>query len=165
MREVVVGIDGSEQSYAALRWAAEEARCRSARLHIVHVYEPVKPTNASAAAAVVAAGVWPAPTSGDTVLSQARRQDAEDTAVAQQHAEGRVRQLVAAAKADLDGLEVERSAVADDHPSGALVRMSRDAELLVIGSRGLGGFVGLLLGSVGQQCVHHATCPVLIVRP
>jgi nucleotide-binding universal stress UspA family protein len=45
-----------------------------------------------------------------------------------------------------------------------LVAEAHDAELLVVGSRGLGGFRGLLLGSVGQQCSHHASCPVTIVR-
>ena len=49
-------------------------------------------------------------------------------------------------------------------PSAVLVDESRDADLLVVGSRGLGGFSGLLLGSVSQQCAHHAACPVVIVR-
>jgi nucleotide-binding universal stress UspA family protein len=49
-------------------------------------------------------------------------------------------------------------------PAGVLVDESRDADLLVVGSRGHGGFVGLLLGSVSQQCAHHAECPVVIVH-
>lgn len=65
---------------------------------------------------------------------------------------------------DLGELEVEQSAVSDEHPAAALVRLSRGAALLVVGSHGLGGFVGLLLGSVSQQCVHHATCSVLVAR-
>jgi nucleotide-binding universal stress UspA family protein len=53
--------------------------------------------------------------------------------------------------------------VREGQPAEVLVAESKDAELLVVGSRGLGGFRGLLLGSVGQQCAHHAACPVVIV--
>jgi len=164
MGEVVVGVDGSQDSFAALKLAADEARCRSHRLHVVYVYEPMRTTQAATAAAVVAAGTWASPTTGDTVLRDARHREDEERAEAQRHAEGQLRQMVSQADADLSGLDVQRSAVSDEHPSAALVRLSRGADLLVVGSRGLGGFAGLLLGSVGQQCVHHATCPVLIVR-
>lgn len=51
------------------------------------------------------------------------------------------------------------------HPAEILLALSRDARMLVVGSRGLGGFRSLLLGSVSEQCVRHAECPVLIVRP
>jgi nucleotide-binding universal stress UspA family protein len=52
-----------------------------------------------------------------------------------------------------------------EHPASALIEASDGADLLVVGSRGLGGFRGLLLGSVGHQCVLHARCPVVIIRP
>ncbi len=52
----------------------------------------------------------------------------------------------------------------EENPAAALVAASKDADLLVVGTRGLGGFKGLLLGSVGQQCVTHAHCSVMIVR-
>lgn len=162
--EVVVGVDGSQESFAALRLAADEARCRSAHLHVVYVYEPARTSEAADAASVVAAGMWTSPTPGDSVLRDAQRRDEEERAEARRHAEGRLRQLVSQADADLSGLDVLHSAVSDEHPSAALVRLSESADLLVVGSRGLGGFRGLLLGSVGQQCVHHAACPVLIVR-
>lgn len=55
--------------------------------------------------------------------------------------------------------------VGDEHPSAALLRLAHGADLLVVGSRGLGGFAGVLMGSVSLQCVHHAPCPVLVVRP
>lgn len=164
MADVVVGIDGSQESLAALRLAADEARCRSGRLHVVYVYAPVRATDLTAAATVVAAGTWTSSPMGETVLRDARLRHEEEHAEAQRHAEARVRQLVSQADADYGGLDVQQSAISDAHPSAALVRMSRGADLLVVGSRGLGGFAGLLLGSVGQQCVHHAECPVLVTR-
>jgi len=57
-----------------------------------------------------------------------------------------------------------RARVAQGHPAFALIRCARGADLLVLGSRGHGGFVGALLGSVAQHCVHHAPCPAVIVR-
>ncbi len=163
MADVVVGIDGSPESFVALRSAADEARWRSGRLHIVYVYEPAR-TRQATTAAIVAAGTWSSPDANAAALHDARTRDDEKHAEAQRHAEGLLRQLVSQADVDLHGLEVIQSAVAEAHPSAALVRLSQGADLLVVGSRGLGGFSGLLLGSVGQQCVHHASCPVLIVR-
>jgi nucleotide-binding universal stress UspA family protein len=55
--------------------------------------------------------------------------------------------------------------VVEGHPANALVQAARGEELLVVGSRGRGGFTGLLLGSVSQACAHHTDCPVVIVRP
>lgn len=162
--EVVVGVDGSPDSFAALELAADEARSRSARLHVVYVYEPMRTSQAITAAAVVAAGTWTSPTTGDSMLENAFRRDDQERAEAKRHAEAHLRQMVSQADADLSGLDVEQSAIGDEHPSAALARLSAGADLLVVGSRGLGGFRGLLLGSVSQQCVHHATCPVLVTR-
>jgi nucleotide-binding universal stress UspA family protein len=55
--------------------------------------------------------------------------------------------------------------VVEGNPGGVLVDRSRDADLLVVGSRGKGGFAGLLLGSVSEKCVRHAACTVVVVRP
>ena len=60
-------------------------------------------------------------------------------------------------------MEIERRVVRT-RPAAVLVDESRGADLLVVGSRGHGGFAGLLLGSVSQQCAHHAACPVVIVH-
>ena len=165
MAEVVVGVDGSPQSFEALRLAAREARCRDGRLRAVYVYEPVR-TREAATVATVTAGMWPGGGSGAVeVLRDAYRHDAERYEQARQHAEDRLAQLLREVGDALDGLTVERTVIGDEHPSVALIQMAGDADLLVVGSRGLGGFKGLLLGSVSQQCVQHATCPVLVVRP
>ena len=69
----------------------------------------------------------------------------------------------AAAAPPTEGLEIEWLGV-PGNPAEVLVRASLGATLLVVGSRGLGGFMGLVLGSVSSQCVHHSHCPVLVVR-
>ena len=55
--------------------------------------------------------------------------------------------------------------VAEGNPARALLDAAESADLLVVGSRGHGGFTGVLVGSVSQQCVHHATCPIVVVHP
>lgn len=137
---VVVGVDGSEHSRAALRWAAGEAALRGARLKIVCAWS--YPYVAAAGALTPVLADW-----------EGQRGDAQ---VALESA-------VAEVAAGHEGLEVETVVVA-----GAAARVLLDAaegaDLLVVGSRGHGGFAGLLLGSVGQQCVSHAPCPVVVVR-
>jgi nucleotide-binding universal stress UspA family protein len=66
---------------------------------------------------------------------------------------------------DQRDVDVEVIAVQGEQASAALIDAAQDADLLVVGSRGVGGFKGLLLGSVSQQCAHHSPCPVVIVGP
>jgi nucleotide-binding universal stress UspA family protein len=134
---VVVGVDGSDGSKAALRFAVEEARRRSATLRVVAVWE---------FPATIAMGMV-LPPDFDEVSARAARQSAQ------------------AAIADLGepGVPVELK-VLDGNPAGALIDEARDADVLVVGSRGRGGFRELLLGSVSQACVHHAVCPVIVIR-
>jgi nucleotide-binding universal stress UspA family protein len=99
------------------------------------------------------------------MLQDAYRRSAEQQEEARRHAANQLDKVLREAGDALDGVAVERTVVSDEHPSAALIRIAADADLLVVGSRGFGGFKGLLLGSVSQQCVQHATCPVLVVRP
>jgi nucleotide-binding universal stress UspA family protein len=141
MAVIVVGVDGSDSAAAALRWAAAEARLRGARLRVVHAWNI--PTIAYAGSSFVP------PASFEDDLGQAAKTG--------------LGQWLDAAKADLDGVEVERHAT-EGHSPTVLVEAAADAELLVVGSRGLGGFSELLLGSVSHEVAQRATCPVVIIR-
>ena len=133
---IVVGVDGSASARAALRFALDEARLRGAAVRVVGVWHlPV--------AAYGGAFVPPDPDLAGA-LEPHMRLALEET----DGSEGDV--------------EVE-TVVREGAPAATLLEEAQDAELLVVGSRGLGGFRGLLLGSVGQQCAHHAPCPVVIV--
>jgi nucleotide-binding universal stress UspA family protein len=141
--KIVVGIDGSEPSEDALRWAVEEGRVHGALVVAVHAWEPP----------VLPADVEPVP-ARDYVGILAEVQEAAERLV-----EESVRKVAGAeAGARVDAVAVEGRA------AEVLVDAAADADLLVVGSRGLGGFLGLLLGSVSQQCVNHAPCPVLVHR-
>ena len=81
--------------------------------------------------------------------------------------EGDARKVLADALNEVSSVEPDvliRSSVAEGHPAEVLVRAARGADMLVVGSRGHGGFAGAVLGSVSQYCVHHAPCPVLVIR-
>ena len=138
---IVVGVDGSEGSSWALWFAADEARVRNCRLRIVTSWQIPVP---------VYAGGLIAPT------------------VPASEVERTTREAVGAQAADVmdQHPDVESDIlVRQGSPAAILVKVSKDADMLVVGSRGLGGFGGLLLGSVSQQCAHHAVCPVVIVPP
>jgi nucleotide-binding universal stress UspA family protein len=139
MGTIVVGVDGSSGSRQALRFAVEEARLRGARLR-----------------AVTAWHIPPVVYSGGYVPPLDRREFEESaTAVGEK--------ALAEVATDAGGLDVERLA-AEGQAAQVLLDEAESAELLVVGSRGHGGFTGLLLGSVSQQCAHHARCPVVIVN-
>ena len=81
--------------------------------------------------------------------------------------EGDARKILADALNEVSSVEPDvliRSSVAEGHPAEVLVRAARGADMLVVGSRGHGGFTEAVLGSVSQYCVHHAPCPVLVIR-
>ncbi len=137
--KVVVGVDGSDGSRKALRWAAAEAVARGDDLELVHVWE------APQAYAPLGLGAYPL-----------------DPEPIQEVARGLLEGLVAEARELAPGVEAQGELV-EGPPAQALLDHARTADLLVVGSRGLGGFKSLLLGSVSQQVVHHAPCPVVIV--
>ena len=167
MARVVVGLDVSPQSREALRIATHEARWRSATLEAVHVFqvgevEDIDPlAGAAAMSAPTAAGGAPAGSATREAFQRTTQQIDE----ARQEAKSRLQRIVGEAGDALNGVSVEYTVITDQHPAEALVKLSENADLLVVGSRGLGGFKGLLLGSVSLQCVLYATVPVLVVRP
>lgn len=139
MGTVVVGVDGSSGSRQALRFAVEEARLRGARLR-----------------AVTAWHIPPLAYSGGYVPPfDPKEFEQSATAIGEK--------ALAEVETDTVGLDVEHVA-AQGQAAQVLLDEAEGAELLVVGSRGHGGFTGLLLGSVGQQCAHHARCPVVIVN-
>ena len=138
---IVVGVDGSPGARAALRWALAEARLRHTPLHVVHAW----------AFPYTAVGYGMAP-----LIDKGFTDELE------QRAKGLVEEMLAEAGSEADGVEVEQE-VAEGSAAHVLLEQAERADLLVVGSRGLGGFRGLLLGSVSQQCAHHARCPVVVV--
>lgn len=154
MGRIVVGVDGSPGSDAALRWALEEARLRGSTLRVVHAYD--LPNVALSDVGLGAAGI-PAP----AVMAR------DEADAARAAAEAEARGVVESAVERVSGEAAERPevelAVFPAPAAPTLIEAGRDAELLVLGSRGRGGFLGLLLGSVTQQITHHPPCPVAIV--
>lgn len=157
MGRIVVGIDGSPESKRALRWAADEARLRDADLQVVYAYGPPEEYNPYALAYGVDAG------SPDLAADEREWQERHD-ARAHERAEAVVHGVVREVMPADDEVRTESIAVRDTRPARALMHSARGADLLVVGSRGRGGFAGLLLGSISQQCAHHAPCPVVVVR-
>jgi nucleotide-binding universal stress UspA family protein len=149
---IVVGVDGSSESRRALRWAVEETRYRGGQLVVVYAYEFAPAWRSYALEAETATGEQ---------LELAREAFERDEADAREHAH----QLLEQALADLHegDVDVTLRPVHSHHPAHTLVEIAADADLLVVGSRGRGGFAGLVLGSVSQQCVQHAPCPVTVV--
>jgi len=136
-QRIVVGIDGSEGAHEAFEWAVDEARRRDAVLEVVHVWTPPY--------------IEGYPFVGSVVTAEEIEAASRDT--------------LAKTVAPYEATVEIQCHVVSGSPASALVAQARDADLLVVGSRGRGGFAGLLLGSVSQQVSHHAPCPVVIVPP
>lgn len=139
MARIVVGVDPSKDALRALRWAVDEAEIRGATLELVHAF----PTpDLMALPAVVS---LPDP--------DELRRAAEDVLDEALDSAGGTRDV-----------EVVKRVIAGNAAS-ALCEAAEGADLLVVGARGLGGFRGLLLGSVSHQVVSHSPCPVVVVGP
>ncbi|MCX2953697.1 universal stress protein [Lentzea sp. NEAU-D7] len=138
-RPVVVGVDGSPASEEALRWAVNEARLRGCRVEAVSAWHMDYGMAIGSMSAEIALQLSP-----------------ENRRAAQQA-------VLDGAVEEFTGVEISRVLVEGD-PRTALTTASRDAQLLVVGSRGHGPIVEAIIGSVSSYCVHHATCPVVVVR-
>ncbi len=135
---IVVGIDGSQSSTAALDWALGQAELTGASVEAITAWEypafysweggTVPPREFEGAASVTV----------ETTVESALEGRPTSTPV--------------------------RTRVVQGHSAQVLLEAAEQAELLVVGSRGHGGFVGALLGSVSQKCAHHSPCPVVIVH-
>lgn len=137
MARIVVGVDGSASSKEALRWAAAEAQRSGAVLEVVMAWDnPYR-------------DMWlPSDPPGTDRLALVKRT---------------VNDLVDEVLGSPPPITVA-TAAAEGPPAQVLVRAAHGAELLVVGSRGHGGFAGVLIGSVSLHCVSHAPCPVVVVR-
>jgi nucleotide-binding universal stress UspA family protein len=136
--DVVVGVDGSEASTDALRWAVRYARMAGTTVRVVTAwYFPAS------------YGWAPTPLIAEVDLEA-------DARLAQKQA---LEEVVAS-----EGPVTVQTEIVQGPPALMLLREAGDVELRVVGSRGHGAFAGMLLGSVSEHCVHHATCPVVVVH-
>lgn len=144
---IVVGVDGSAPSLAAVRWAADEARLRGARLVAVHAWNFIPP------APLAEPGLMPIPSADLPGQLDAQRNAAEVELEAA---------IAGAALGDLPfGIEQK---LTENAPGEALEEEARTAKLLVVGSHGRSGLKAALLGSVSRHVASHAACPVVIVK-
>ena len=136
---IVAGIDASPTAKEALRAALYEATLRGTRLRAVHAWSRVAPVAMTGPGYV----------------------GAFDIRAVQHEAESTLRTIVRTVAGDR-AAQIEQ--VLAEGPAGeAIIEHARDAELIVVGSRGLGAFSGMVLGSVSQYVLHHARCPVLVI--
>ncbi|WP_338895195.1 universal stress protein [Streptomyces sp. TG1A-60] len=149
-RNVTVGLDGSTESRAAAEWAAREAKLRGLPLRLVHVWEPV-----------------PEPMAQAPLLGAETHQhwsERSETGVPPAEGWGRIpRETAEGLRLRHPGVHVDMEQILGQ-PAEALTEAAKDAELLVLGSRGMSGIGGFLVGSVGQAVVAHAEQPVVLVR-
>jgi nucleotide-binding universal stress UspA family protein len=138
---IVVGVDGSAASRAAFRWAVRQAELTGATVQAITAWQYPVATGGYAWAPVA-------------VLDCNDLQEAAEKTLADEISE------VVGARTDIKLLPQ----AVEGNPAQVLLDATAGADLLVVGSRGHGGFASALLGSVSQHCVHHAACPVLIIR-
>jgi nucleotide-binding universal stress UspA family protein len=139
-KTIVVGVDGSAHSRAALKWAAAEAADHGAELVVLNVWEHTLLPPAGSVTVSEHYVPDPSQRTADDLVQVIREELGEDPPV---RVQPRVKQ---------------------GRPAKALIDESADADLLVVGERGHGGFVGLVLGSVSQHVAAYAKCPVTVVH-
>jgi nucleotide-binding universal stress UspA family protein len=142
IKRIIVGVDGSDHSQAALKWAYEEAAHHGASLNVVAAWRaPVLPQS---------------PPYGSLPPEGYDTQPGNDTLAL-------LERLVAELEVRTPAVDMQTS-IEEGNPAKVLIERSKGADLMVVGSRGRDGFAGMLLGSVSQHLVAHAHCPVTIVR-
>ncbi len=139
MGTIVVGVDGSPGSLAALAWAVHEAASRGAMVHAVTAWE--FPPESSFGAMTTAGDFHPVVAAEEVLLKA----------------------LADVGVSDQD--DSVTTAPVEGQPAEVLIGQAQDAELLVVGSRGHGTLVGMLLGSVSQYVAAHSPCPVVVIKP
>ena len=142
IKQIVVGVDGSESSRAALRWAYDEAAHHDAALVAVSTWHPP--------------ALPMSPPYGSLPPEGYETQPEKDA-----------REMLERLTDELEPREPAvdvRISISKGNPAKVLIDMSQGADLIVVGSRGHGGFAGMLLGSVSQHVVAHAACPVVVLR-
>jgi len=144
MASVVVGIDGSEASREALRWAAGEAKLRGASLRVVHT--------------------WSRPYAVSGPNPQPERPVVGEEDNERRFAEELLDRELAATGVEVTGISIEPELV-EGPPAKTLLDAAQHADLLVIGSDRRPKLVDNPLGRVGRECVQHSSCPVVVVRP
>lgn len=165
MAGIVVGVDDSPGARKALEWSVGEAKLRGAPLRVVHVHKPAEELTAPlyfpSQHAMPSMPTGPAGEPSQEDLAGVMRAQG----VLREAARARADELLEALLTDVDtaGAEVHPTVVEERHPADALVELSNDADLLVVGTRGRGGFRELMLGSVSHACVLHASCPVVVI--
>jgi nucleotide-binding universal stress UspA family protein len=143
---IVVGVDGSAESKAALRWAAKLAPALGCAITAMTAWQ--FPAVVGMSPAVMNVGM--APYFPESWHPEQDARDLLDSTVQEVFADERPVDLVLS--------------IAYGQPASVLLEASEDSTMLIVGSRGHGGFAGLLLGSVSSACAEHATCPVLVVH-
>ena len=137
----MVGVDGSEGSKAALDWAVDEAVRRNAHLEVLSAWTVPALVSLVEVGTTIKDGSWFEKVATDAM-------------------EPMIAAIPAEAAAAIDGIE---SLVVSGDSAANLISQAVGADLLVVGTRGRGGFKGMVLGSVSLQCVLHAPCPVVVV--
>jgi nucleotide-binding universal stress UspA family protein len=139
-KTIVVGVDGSAHSHKALTWAAAEAADHGADLVVLNVWEHTLPPPAGSVSVSERYVPDPSQRTGEELVKEIKEVLGEDPPV------------------------VIQPHVKQGNPAKVLIDQAADADLLVVGTRGHGGFRGLVLGSVSQHVAAYATCPVAVVR-
>ncbi len=160
MARILVGIDGSDDSKEALRWALEEARDKGHSVRALYVYGFSEEHNPFLAVYTSFGSDSAAAKSAD----HAQRWEAEREEAARRQATEHLSSIVRTVRDETDGPKVDEVVISSGRPARALLDQAGDCVTVAVGARGRGGFRGLRVGSVAEKCVRHAPCSVMVTR-